>query len=198
MLIQEFIDRTGFEPTYDEYRKIEEDYYEFDGDKDAFCKAFVENGGEKKVYAERAAEIERLRSNILEMDKQFKDHCAKQEKKIASLQSELDKELEWKPSVGTGTWMSEDRYQHLKSSGKVMSEQEAVEFIADECGFAADKIRIVRSVATYEVNKYRQLRKAASYIREPVYESTDWNYVRFDCASFMYEYENGELRFYCC
>lgn len=198
MMIQEFIDRTGFEPTHEEYLKIEEAYYEFNGNKDEFCKAFVAIGGEKKVYAERAAEIERLRSQLVELEKEFKAHSVKQEDVIASLQKQLDKELEWRPSSGTGTWMSEDRYQHLKSSGKVMSEQEAIEFIADECGFAADKIRIVRSVATYEVNKYRQLRKAASYEREPVYESTDWNYVRFDCASFMYEYENGELRFYCC
>lgn len=29
-------------------------------------------------------------------------------------------------------------------------------------------------------------------------EATDWNYVRFDCACFMYELVNGELRFYCC
>lgn len=198
MMLQEFIDRTGFEPTYEEYRKIEEAYYEFSGNKDDFCKAFVANGGEKKVYAARTAEIERLRSQMVEMDKEFKEHSAMLEKKITALQKELDRELEWKPSVGTGTWMREDSYQHLKSSGRVMSEQEAIEFIADECGFSADKIHIVRSVATYEVNKYRQLRKAESYEREPVYESTDWNYVRFDCASFMYEYVNGEIRFYCC
>ncbi len=41
MMISEFIDRTGFEPTAKEYAKIEEAYYNFDGDKDAFCKAFV-------------------------------------------------------------------------------------------------------------------------------------------------------------
>ena len=41
MMMSEFIDRTGFEPTAKEYAKIEETYYDFDGDKDAFCKAFV-------------------------------------------------------------------------------------------------------------------------------------------------------------
>ena len=39
MMMSEFIDRTGFEPTAKEYAKIEEAYYDFDGDKDAFCKA---------------------------------------------------------------------------------------------------------------------------------------------------------------
>ena len=117
---------------------------------------------------------------------------------VQKLQAELDKELGWKPSTGVGTWMGEDNYQHLKSCGNVMSEQEAIKFIADECGFTPSKVRIVKSVSTYEENKYHQLRKAASYNREPVYESSDWNYIRFDCSSFMYEYENGELRFYCC
>lgn len=37
MMISEFIERTGFEPTYDEYQKIEEAYYGFAGSKDAFC-----------------------------------------------------------------------------------------------------------------------------------------------------------------
>lgn len=38
MLIQEFIDRTGYKPTIDEYRHIENAYYDFDGGKDDFCK----------------------------------------------------------------------------------------------------------------------------------------------------------------
>jgi len=37
MLKSEFIERTGFEPTAEEYAEIEERYYNFDGDKDAFC-----------------------------------------------------------------------------------------------------------------------------------------------------------------
>lgn len=40
MMMSEFIDRTGFTPTYEEYLKIEEAYYSFEGNKDAFCKAF--------------------------------------------------------------------------------------------------------------------------------------------------------------
>lgn len=35
MMMSEFIDRTGFEPTAKEYAKIEDAYYNFDGDKDA-------------------------------------------------------------------------------------------------------------------------------------------------------------------
>ena len=64
--------------------------------------------------------------------------------------------------------------------------------------FTVDKIEILHTASAYAVNKHRQLRKSAEYDRAPVYESTDWNYIRFDCAGFMYELVNGELKFYCC
>ena len=38
MMISEFIERTGYEPSYEEYRIIEESYYEFEGNKDEFCR----------------------------------------------------------------------------------------------------------------------------------------------------------------
>lgn len=41
MMLSEFVERTGFEPMPAEYAKIEEAYCSFNGDKDAFCKAFV-------------------------------------------------------------------------------------------------------------------------------------------------------------
>ena len=72
MMLSEFVERTGFEPLPFEYEKIEEAYYNFDGDKDAFCKAFVEGDGERKIYQARAAEIDRLNGKILEMDKAAK------------------------------------------------------------------------------------------------------------------------------
>ena len=94
--------------------------------------------------------------------------------------------------------MKQERYEELAKCGKVMTDDEAKAFIADECGFAPEKIRILHEANTYEVNKHRRLRKSAAFDRAPVYESTDWNYVRFDCAYFMYELINGELRFYSC
>lgn len=38
MMMSEFIERTGYEPSYEEYHYIEESYYEFPGNKDEFCK----------------------------------------------------------------------------------------------------------------------------------------------------------------
>ena len=198
MMMSEFIDRTGFEPTAKEYAKIEEAYYDFDGDKDAFCKAFVKDGGARKLCKARASEIDRLNSLLMESERQYKKDMADREKRIDELTAELDRELEWKPSDGAGTNMSQNDYAHLADCGKTMTDEEAKAFIADECGFAPEKIRILREVNTYEVNKYSRLRKSGTFDRAPVYESTDWNYVRFDCACCMYELVNGELRFYCC
>lgn len=110
MMLSEFIKRTGFEPTADEYQKIEEAYYNFDGDKDDFCKAFVENGGELKIYKARAKEIERLRGQMLEIEKQYKKDVADRDRRIDLLTAELDEELEWKPSDKTGTNMEQVRY----------------------------------------------------------------------------------------
>lgn len=197
MMMSEFISRTGFEPTYDEYRQIEEAYYDFDGDKDAFCKAFVANGGEQKVYQRRTDYIRELKSQIVDTEKAHKAEIAKLQAEIKSVREELDRELEWKPAVNAGTNMEQERYEHLASSGRKMTDEEAKAFIADECGFCVDKITILHNVSTYEVNKYHRLRVAAEFERTPVYESTDWNYVRFDCANFMYELVNGNLYFYC-
>lgn len=198
MMMSEFIDRTGFEPTASEYEKIEKAYYDFDGDKDAFCKAFVKDDGARKLCKARAAEIDRLNSLLLESERQYNKDMADREKRIDELTADLDKELEWKPSTGTGTNMSQSDYDHLARSGRKMTDEKAKAFIADECGFDPEKIRIQHEVNTYEVNKYRRLRKSGTFDRAPMYESTDWNYVRFDCACFMYELVNGELRFYCC
>ena len=54
MMIREFVDRTGFEPTATEYAAIEEKYYSFDGSKDEFCKAWVKDGGIQRLTRQRA------------------------------------------------------------------------------------------------------------------------------------------------
>lgn len=198
MMMSEFIERTGFEPSAEEYEKIEEQYYNFDGDKDAFCTNWLTQGGILRCCKERALKIEQLNSKILEIEHMSRMEDKKLQQRIADLEAQLDRELEWKPCTGSGTNMDQERYEQLASAGKVLSDQEAKELIADECGFSPEKITIIHTASSYEVNKYRQLRQAAEYDRKPVYESTDWNYIRFDCASFMYELVNGELEFYCC
>lgn len=116
MMMHEFTERTGFEPTASEYEKIEEAYYDFDGDKDEFCKAFVENGGTRRFCKDRAVEIDRLNSLLRDNEQQYKKEIAEREKQIEKLTIELDRELEWKPSDSTGTNMTQERYEHLDMS----------------------------------------------------------------------------------
>lgn len=209
MMLSEFVERTGFEPLPFEYEKIEQAYYDFDGGKDAFCKAFVEGDGERKIYQARAAEIDRLNGKILEMDKAAKKDGEEYERRLADLQAQLDRELEWKPSEGTGTNMSQSDYEALAAlcdgthgDPHEMTDDEARALIASEFGFAVERIVIIHIVHAYEVNKHCQLRKAAEFIRRPMYDASDYNYIRFDvdCGhmTWMYEMVNGELKTYSC
>lgn len=60
MLVQEFIDRTGYKPSAEEYAEIEQAYYVFKGDKDAFCRAWSKANPHKAgTYAAKIKEAER-------------------------------------------------------------------------------------------------------------------------------------------
>lgn len=54
MMISEFIERTGVTPTAEEYAVIEEQYYVFPGDKDAFCRAWCKVNGKRVNDAKQA------------------------------------------------------------------------------------------------------------------------------------------------
>ena len=139
MMMSEFIERTGFQPLPFEYAKIEEAYYNFDGDKDGFCKAFVKADGEKKVYQARAAEIDRLNGKILELDKTIQQSGAEHERRLAALQAALDKELEWKPYEFAQNIPQAEYAELVKSisggAARYMTDDEALDWIFREFGF---------------------------------------------------------------
>lgn len=76
MLKEEFIARTGYTPTDAEYAAIEEDYYAFDGDKDAYCKAFDVEAFTSQSFniraeiTRRAHQIEELNETVSELRRQ--------------------------------------------------------------------------------------------------------------------------------
>ena len=65
MMMSEFTERTGFEPTAEEYTEIEEAYYRFNGDKNAFCKHWMETVGVKGICKARAEKAAELRSTMI-------------------------------------------------------------------------------------------------------------------------------------
>lgn len=195
MMMQEFIERTGFEPLFDEYKEIEEAYYSFNGNKDEFCADWMKNGGPEKIAEARAKKIEQLDSRILELDRQLRQTTEQYEKRIDRLNTELEREQEWKLYEDKDNYQ-QDRYDELRSAGRVMTDEEAKDLLYDWYGFAKEKITIHHSVPKYEVNRHRQLRKIGETERLPLYEATDWNYIRFDCGCLCYELVNDQLRPY--
>lgn len=55
MLVSEFIERTGYQPTAEEYETIERAYMRFVGNKDEFCKEWC------KKNADLAGQLDRIR-----------------------------------------------------------------------------------------------------------------------------------------
>ena len=196
MLMQEFTDMTGFEPTQEEYSAIEEEYMSLMMDKQAFCKDFVERGEPARLYKKRAECIETLRRKLAEMDKDHEAGMVKLMARVAQLQEELDRELEWKPADGVGTHMSQEEYEELAKCGEELNIEKATEIVCREFGFDRCRVVVNGEAVTYEVNKYGRLRVKDELERPPVYFSTDWNYIRFDCAGIMYEMVNGGLERY--
>lgn len=197
MTISEFTERTGVEPTPWEYEKIEEQYYAFEGTKDSFCADWVAQGGPAKLYTDRARYIAELESNETEMAKAHRAEVKRLEQQIADLEAALDKELEWKDAENAGTNMEQSRYEELSSAGRVLFDAKAKSKVAECFGFAPELVEIVYSVKTYQMDKYHRLREKETFKRDPVYNATDWNYIRFNVRGWQYEMVNGELRPYC-
>ena len=170
MLKEEFIARTGFIPTDEEYAAIERNYYDFDGNKDAFCMKF-------DAEAAHARRVQRLKAL---------------EAEVATLKEQLEKEQEWKPCE-SGTNMSEEDYQALKRYGDTMTDTEAKAWIHAEFGFDPKLIQVLHEASTLEENRHGRCRKAQTFSRLPCREATDMNYARFNVAGLQWEVVNGEL-----
>ena len=201
MMLSEFVERTGFEPMPAEYAKIEEAYCGFNGDKDAFCKAFVAGDGEKKIYQARAAEIDRLNGKILDMDKAFQQSSAEYEHRLAFFQAELDRELEWKPYEFTQN-IPQAEYAELakcvvSGSARYMTDDEALDWVCREFGFDRSQVTILHEIDEQEINRHNQCRASGRKIdRRPVYCATDYHYIRFNAGRGAWQWEawNGQMR----
>ena len=188
MLYSEFVTLTETEVSDEEYRYIEQSYYDSELDKAEFCKLWKTDAECGRWAAELA-----LRRKLDRMTEELKDR----EKKIAKLEEQLDREQEWKPSDRAGTHMSQDKYLKLRAAGDNICYDTAKNIVAKEFGFQIDKIEIITEVETFEVSRHYRLRRKDTFTREPLYCSTDWNYIRFNVGNLRYEMINGELEQYC-
>lgn len=190
MMIQEFEELTGLQPTMMEYAVIEEMYYDFNGDKREFCKKFtaVENG---LLNVARMVASE-MKSDLDKAQKEAAKEKADLEAKIKRLEAQLEREQEWKPWTNKNAVKQED-YDHLRRCGHEMTDDEAKDWIASEWGFDRSKIRICRKMKTFERNRHSQLRQVGEVDRDPYYDATDWYYVFFRVCGMEYEAYNGSL-----
>ena len=92
MMIEEFEKRTGFYPTLVQYEAIERAYMDFNGDKDAFCKAYKKNA-ERIQQEVNMATLKAQRDQAAELDRR--------DIEIERLKAELEREQEWKPYEDT-------------------------------------------------------------------------------------------------
>lgn len=195
----EFEQRTGIYPTESLYKVIEKYYMNFEGDKDAFCAAYKENrdGLAERIRDEaNKKEFEKETKSETEL-KKLQDENGKLQDNISYLNHRLDVEEEWKSYTDTRNVAQKD-YEKLRDNSftEKLTDEKAAEYINHYFGFEKNRIRILHEVPVYEINRHRALREIGKVERIPLYASSDWNYIRFDCADMMYELDDGELRLY--
>lgn len=185
MMREEFEQRTGFYPSQSLYEVIEKHYTVFNGDKDAFCKAYKKDVENLATKIQREADMAAIKAQ------------QETEARFAELEKALEREQEWKLYEDTDN-VQQDDYERLASQSDTehMSDEKAKDLLYEWYGFAKEKIRIHHSVPVYEVNRHRRLRKVGELDRSPLYNATDWNYIRFDCGCMSYELYNDNLRPY--
>ena len=196
MMIQEFEQRTGFYPTLAEYEAIERAYMEFDGDKDAFCKAYKKNvdGIAERIQRE-------VNMDTIKQERSQAAELTRRDTEIERLKKELEREQEWKPYEDTHN-ITQAQYTDLAESipsgaAHYMSDAEALDWICDEFGFERSKITILHEVDEYEINRHSQLRRTGKKIdRRPIYCATDYHYIRFNVGRGQWQWEawNGQIR----
>lgn len=118
---------------------------------------------------------------------------------IQEMREQLERELDWHPSEDTGTSLVQDCYiDRINSdSNEKLSDLQAMQKLNWLFGFDMAKITIVHEVQTFDVNRHHKLRVSGTYQRDPLWDATDYNYIRFNCADLQWECIDGELHPYC-
>ncbi len=193
-MLQEFEALTGIYPSSELYAAIEAAYTDFDGDKQAFCKAYKKNADGIAEGIQRAAWMARIQAESAanKRTEELRKEIKARDTTIEQLRRSLERAEEWQPFEYAENAKQAD-YERLRAAGRVMGDDEARELLARWFCFQPEKITILHSVDKIEKNRFNGCRRCGEYVRPPVYESTDWNYIRFDCGLMTYELINGDL-----
>lgn len=190
MMKKELESLTGIFPTDELYKAIETAYYDFNGDKAAFCKDYKANKNGIAEKIQREADMAAFKA-----ENGSRQALAQRDAEIESLKKQLEREQEWRPLEDKDN-VSQHEYDELAAAEgtKRLTDDEAKALLYNWYGFAKEKIIIQHTIPTYEVNRHRQLRQVGEVGRTPLYNATDWNYIRFDCGCMAYELHNDTLR----
>lgn len=91
MMKHEFTARTGYDPSDEEYKYIELSYYESNLQKDAFCKAWVNNG--RKAWEVEYEFRQRMGDALVKQRLEYEMKILKQEEELDFYRAEFDKGL---------------------------------------------------------------------------------------------------------
>ena len=194
MMKEEFEKLIGIKVSWDEYKAIEPVYMDFDGDKYDFCKAYKGDRYSLRTNINKLAQKD-------DVIKGLKDQIARLEAQLKDTEAKLEVAEEWEDHEDEHN-VKQRQYEELSDGGNTreLDDAEAIELINREWGFAPQMIRIVRTVAKEQINRFHRIRRVGEYERKPLYNASDWNYIRFDVeaphGTTSYEMHNGELRFF--
>mgnify|MGYP005769852895 CR=1 FL=1 len=192
MLLEEFEALTGFYPDQLLYEMIEKEYMESHKTKEEFCKDYLKNRDGLANKAQRSASLI-LAKEKMENEKKI----ANLNKEIEGLKEALEKELEWKPYEFRRN-VSQKEYDKMVAEENMvrLNDEQCKNILSDWFGFVPERVTILHRVPCHEINRHNLVRNVGMVVRDPLYFSTDWNYIRFDCGLGSYELYNGTLRLY--
>ena len=118
MMKSEFIERTGFEPTAEDYEQIEQEYMGTDIDKNQFCKQWVKQGGIQRISRQRVRRIEELEAEVQQRAKEYDELDTARCTQINAMQERYEQKIsgmkETIEVIRQGSFDLADSYQEMK------------------------------------------------------------------------------------
>lgn len=127
MMMSEFIERVGFEPTAAEYQEIEREYMGCDVDKDQFCKEWKKNGGIQRLMRLRARRIEELEAELIKKDRQYDEMDSRYCRRINQLREDMNMNDKLEEAIAENNQQKEELIRMSKLYQEAMTEKAEAE-----------------------------------------------------------------------